>query len=78
MFEKVMEKVALIDVMKDVAEAVERIKKSYEESIESAEARLSEATEKDWWIDSYKKEIEENKRRLSAVEKISEALVKLI
>lgn len=78
MLEKVMEKISFIEVMKDVAEAVARLRSSYSDSIDNANQRLSEATEEDWWKDSYKRDIEEYTRMISAIDKISEALLKLM
>lgn len=78
MLEKVMEKISFIEVMKDVAEAVARLRSSYSESIDNANNRLAEATEEDWWKDSYKRDIEEYTRKIAAIDKISEALLKLM
>lgn len=78
MLEKVLEKISFIEVMKDVAEAVARLRSSYSDSIDNANQRLAEAKEDDWWKDSYKRDIEEYTRKISAIDKISEALLKLM
>ena len=78
MLEKVMEKISFIEVMKDVAEVVARLRSSYNDSIENANNHLAEAKEEDWWKDSYQRDIEEYTRKISAIDKISEALLKLM
>lgn len=79
MLEKVMEKIALVEVMRDVAENIARLKDSYQSSRDSAEESYNSCDEeKNYWKQSYLHDMEEYDRKLKAIEKISEVLVKLI
>lgn len=79
MLEKVMEKISFIEVMKDVAEAVARLKDSYQSSKDSAQEEYNKLEEDSYWKQSYLRDIaEEYERKISAIDKISEALLKLM
>ena len=78
MLEKVMEKIALVEVLKDVAEQITRLKESYQSSKDSAEEQFNACDEDNYWKKSYYRDIQEYDRKISAIEKISEVLVKMI
>lgn len=79
MLEKVKEKLSMIEVLKDVADNIERIKQSYVSSLDYAVEQLNdENVEKEWLKDSYRRDIEEYQRKISCIEKISDILLKLI
>ena len=78
MLEKVMEKISFIEVMKDVAEAVARLKESYQSSKDSAQEEYNKLEEDSYWKQSYLRDIAEYDRKISAIDKISEALLKLM
>lgn len=78
MLEKVMEKISFIEVMKDVAEAVARLKESYQSSKDSAQEEYNKLEEDSYWKQSYLRDIAEYERKISAIDKISEALLKLM
>ena len=79
MLEKVKEKISMIEVLKDIADQIERIKASYESSLNySVEQLNDENVEKEWLKDSYRRDIEEYQCKISCIEKISDILLKLI
>lgn len=78
MLEKVMEKISFIEVMKDVAESVARLKESYQSSKDSAQEEYNKLEEDSYWKQSYLRDIAEYERKISAIDKISEALLKLM
>ena len=79
MLEKVKEKISMIEVLKDVADNIERIKQSYVSSLDySVEQLNDENVEQEWLKDSYRRDIEEAQRKISCIEKISDILLKLI
>ena len=78
MLEKIMEKIAFVEVMKDVAEQITRLKESYQSAKESCEKTYNECEEENYWKKSYLKDIEEYDRKISAIDKISEFLLKMM
>ena len=78
MLEKVKEKISMIEVLREVADNIERIKSSYVSSLDYAKQQLNDDIEKEWLKDSYKRDIEEYQRKISCIEKISDLLLKLI
>lgn len=78
MLEKVMEKISFIEVMKDVAESAARLKESYQSSKDSAQEEYNKLEEDSYWKQSYLRDISEYDRKISAIDKISEALLKLM
>lgn len=78
MLEKVMEKISFIEVMKDVAEAVARLKESYQSSKDSSQEEYNKLEEDSYWKQPYLRDIAEYERKISAIDKISEALLKLM
>ena len=78
MLEKIMEKIAFVEVMRDVAEQLTRLKESYQSAKESCEKSYEECEEENYWKKSYLKDIEEYERKISAIDKISEFLLKMM
>ena len=78
MFEKLHEKITLIEVMKDVVSKLESLHNEYVSYKTSAQENLDKAEPDSWWIENYKQDIVNYDRKLAALEKISNTLEKLI
>ena len=78
MFEKLHEKITLVEVMQDVCNRLENLHNEYVQSKESAQENFDKAGDDSWWKDSYKQDVINYERKLAALEKISAALEKLI
>ena len=78
MLEKVMEKIAMVEVMRDLAYKIDCMKTDYESQINSANENISKDDVAEWLKESYAKDIAEYNRKISALEKISDSLAKLI
>lgn len=79
MLEKVKEKMAFMEVLQEIAEHINRIEEDYKTQKEHAQENYDNADpERDWWKESYINDVKNYERKISAIEKISDYLLKLM
>lgn len=78
MNEKLNEKIAMVEVLKDVASKLEYMYNDINSNIEMAKSNMDNESNADWLKESYARHIKDYERKISALDKISDCLAKLI
>lgn len=78
MNEKLNEKIAMVEILKDVASKLEYMYNDINSNIETAKSNIDNESTADWLKESYARDIKDYERKISALDKISDCLAKLI